>query len=152
MTEINKKRILNLADFVEKLPRNRFGFASWVGHNWGGKPDLSCGTTACALGWATTMPEFSRLGLRLSKQIGVYLLNQPHEEADYRLPYIQAADKIFGLAENEAELLFVPGPETDDYDEEIYYNDNDTKGETQLSEAATPQQWAKHARAFVANL
>ncbi len=60
-------RLLLLADFLDKLPPERFNYAAWVGHDWKEMEDLSCGTTACALGWAATMPEFRKLGLRLSR-------------------------------------------------------------------------------------
>lgn len=47
-----------LADFLEKLPKGRFDYGRWVGANWRGAADLSCGTTACAFGWAATLhPE-----------------------------------------------------------------------------------------------
>ncbi|MGH7749129.1 MAG: hypothetical protein ACREQ5_30855, partial [Candidatus Dormibacteria bacterium] len=60
-------RLLRLADFLENdVPADRFDFAHWVGKDWAGAPDLSCGTSACALGWATTIPEFQALGLKLS--------------------------------------------------------------------------------------
>jgi hypothetical protein len=62
--EESNRRLLLLADFLEKLPPERFNYGEWVGKDWGGKQDLSCGTTACALGWACTMPEFQALGLK----------------------------------------------------------------------------------------
>lgn len=62
---VGNRRLLKLAAFLRKLPRKRFNYESWVGEDWQGAPSLSCGTTACALGWATTMPIFRRLGLRL---------------------------------------------------------------------------------------
>lgn len=64
--KVFNRRLLKLADKLDEVPRNRFNYGSWVGDDWGGKPNLSCGTKACALGWATTMPEFRRLGLKLN--------------------------------------------------------------------------------------
>ncbi len=59
-------RLLKLAAFLKRLPPKRFDYLNWVGDDWQGKPDLSCGTTACALGWACAMPEFKRSGMKLS--------------------------------------------------------------------------------------
>lgn len=59
------RRLNVLARKLDTVPEVRFNYRRWVGSDWRGKPDLSCGTTACALGWATTIPEFVALGLRL---------------------------------------------------------------------------------------
>lgn len=60
-----------LAKLVHKLqyevPEEQFDYNQWVGNDWGGRADLSCGTSACALGWATTIPSFRKLGLRLQR-------------------------------------------------------------------------------------
>jgi hypothetical protein len=125
-----KRRLLKLAAFLEKLPPNRFNFATWVGCHWNGAADLSCGTTACALGWATTIPEFQRLGLRMRKVRGLppfpcikrsnyYGINAAHH----------AANKLFDLEMHESQSLFVPG-----------YG---------LNSDATAKQVAKHIRKFV---
>jgi hypothetical protein len=60
---MNKERLLRLADFLEReVPENRFDLAKWS------NGDLSlCGTTACACGWATTIPEFAEAGLKLER-------------------------------------------------------------------------------------
>src|SRR5688572_7294928 len=63
-------RLLRLAELLEALPRKRFNFTSWVGDDWRGASDLSCGTTACALGWATTIPSLRRAGLRMARADG----------------------------------------------------------------------------------
>ncbi len=60
-------RLLLLADFLETVPPERFDMARWTGVDWAGKSDLSCGTAACAMGWATTIPQFRKLGLKLNK-------------------------------------------------------------------------------------
>lgn len=96
---VTKRRLLKLAAFLEKLPPERFDYDRWVGNDWLGEPDLSCGTAACALGWATTIPEFRRLGLRLSR------CGEPHCG---RLYDHAAATEIFGVTENEAAFLFIP--------------------------------------------
>lgn len=67
MHVMHARRLLKLADFLETIPETRFDLRTWVGDSWKGKQDLSCGTTACALGWACTMPEFRKLGVRLKR-------------------------------------------------------------------------------------
>lgn len=102
-----RRRLLKLADFLDALPPERFDFGVWAGDDWKGAPDLSCGTTACALGWATTIPEFARLGLRLVKGRGrahyVTIGRDHKEDASY-----SAAYKVFGVTTEEFEYLFLP--------------------------------------------
>lgn len=100
------RRLLKLADFLERLPPERFNYDRWVDiDTWKGAPDLSCGTTACAFGWATTMPAFRRLGLRLRR-------TKTHEiEFLYRGLFcspMEAAEQVFGLKNLEANWLFLP--------------------------------------------
>lgn len=120
------KRLLVLAKFLRKLPRKRFDYGSVVSNWSGGKQDLSCGASACAMGWAATMPVFRKLGL--------YLNVKSHDActkagSNY---YITSAEEIFNIGEDEAEYLFTPhegiGPG---------YN-------------ATPKQVAAHIENFVA--
>lgn len=60
-------RLLMLAQYLEEeVPEQQFDYNHWVGIDWKGDPDLSCGTKACALGWAATMPMFRELGLRIA--------------------------------------------------------------------------------------
>lgn len=56
------RRLLVLAEFLEtKVPIEKFNLDTWAS----GELD-ECGTTACACGWATTIPEFAAAGLTLS--------------------------------------------------------------------------------------
>jgi hypothetical protein len=137
----SNRRLLKLADFLTALPRKRFDYGVWVGHDWKGAADLSCGTTACALGWAATMPEFRRLGLVLNPESGVFegpIVNRKHDASGPT----DAAMVTFGLDYDEATYVFHPespppyrlphlprGPEID----------------------ATPKQVATHIRRFVKN-
>lgn len=51
------RRLLVLAEFLEtKVPVEKFSLSRW-----------QCGTTACAVGWAATIPEFKALGLSLGQ-------------------------------------------------------------------------------------
>lgn len=47
----------------ERVPADRFDISEWVGEDWQGDPGLSCGTKACAVGWASAFPEFQEMGL-----------------------------------------------------------------------------------------
>jgi hypothetical protein len=131
MTDKQKqKRILKLADYVESLPRERFNFRHWVGSGWQGKVDLSCGTTACALGWATAMPMFRRLGLRMGQS-----------ELVGGAPEVFGSNSIVRLAE-----LF--GVTTSVFDR-LFHPDSRPG---YLPGRVTNKQWAKHARSIYAEL
>lgn len=133
----SKRRLMALVTLLRKLPRKRFNYATWVGHNWGGKADLSCGTVACALGWATTIPSLRRAGLRLE----AYSTDEEgrfdgtpvcgnHSDED-------AAAIVFGITSDEAKRLFFPA---------IPWFDSESSG---LPDEATPKQVAKIIERFV---
>lgn len=81
ISKLAKRRVTKLIELMEKLPKSandHFDMRYVVGHHGKDGPgadheidaddvsltDLhSCGTTACALGWACTMPYFKRIGL-----------------------------------------------------------------------------------------
>lgn len=79
LSKLGRRRVMRLIDFMEKLPSSadkHFNMSMWVDFSdLSGrcasdlvtrKDLMSCGTTACAGGWASTMPYFRRLGLRLT--------------------------------------------------------------------------------------
>lgn len=111
--KVSDARLLKLAAFLKNLPRKRFDYTSWVGEGFKGAPDLSCGTTACALGWAATMPEFKRLGLYIKVEKGFDSDGLPEV---YGYPALKrerciegdAGQVIFGLDSHEAYFLFHP--------------------------------------------
>jgi hypothetical protein len=131
---MKSKWLLELADLLDGLPPKRFNFNSWVGSSWRGAPDLSCGTTACALGWATTIKKFG-LVLRRSSCGSGYVELAQHKEvtAHPGLRSLQAACIAFDLTSIEAEFLFLP----------------DEWGNG-LSSFATSRMLARHIRDFVA--
>lgn len=67
---MNIERLEKLAtflnDYVAKLPKDRFNMNTWADKDNKRKKLGECGTVACALSWATAIPEFSRAGLKLS--------------------------------------------------------------------------------------
>lgn len=87
-----KRRLRKLAKFLQtRVPTKRFYMGSWWMNEEmkapGRKlsPEKSCGTTACALGWATAIPEFYNKGLHLDKQGGVLFRGGAEEDAGRRL-------------------------------------------------------------------
>lgn len=132
----SNRRLLKLADFLDTLPPERFNYAYWVGHDWDGRPDLSCGTTACALGWATTMPTFRRLGLRLSGW-GVPILVGMDETRDQAF---DVASQVFGITPLESLFLF---------DFSVDGEDDEFHGRRSPGEDATAKEVAEHIRRFV---
>jgi hypothetical protein len=136
--ETTRKRLLLLADFLEKLPPEKaahFNMHTWFelgreldnGELFEGtfeqlckKKKLGdCGTSACALGWGTQVPELNKAGLTIKAV---------DEDAD------AVIDKVFG-----------DGADLDLADGEFSHNElfHDTK-------IKTPKEWATRCRAWVA--
>ena len=153
LDQIFKDRLLLLCDKLDMLPPSRFDFNKWVGNDWKGMPDLQCGTSACGMGWACTIPEFQALGLRM------------HASKDYNYVYgfptvtpidkigrlssneeaMHAAYVIFGLNKNEFEFLFMPW----EHSFHEYNSLEEEFGFSPLDEDATAQDLSAHIRRFV---
>lgn len=137
---INKERLLKLATFLDGLPDDAFHFGTWI-HGGADLPEryvlqdvtnaLNCGTTACALGWCTAIPDFRALGVVFDKWGDVVLM----KDGDVKGDWMDAARELFGINENEAKRLFLPS-----------YGMDDEK----LPEDATAKDVAEHIRNFVA--
>jgi len=141
---MNKKRLMMLVELLEKLPRKRFDYSTWVGETWGGKPDLSCGTTACALGWATTIPCLRRAGLRLE--------HRGENQRQVTLPSGESGEwagaKVFDISDEEALFLFMPNVTGSvERQDDGSYKERFTWSSP--PEKATPKQVAKHIRRFI---
>lgn len=100
------RRLLVLAEFLEtKVPREKFDMAYWSST---ARLD-DCGTVGCACGWATTLPEFAALGLRLGPSIDPPRMPAFPNEAtilfDGRRGFY-AIGAFFDLSWGEARLLF----------------------------------------------
>ena len=64
LSALSKRRLLKLADFLEKeVKPNWFNLNRWADYGW---KEKECGTTACAVGWATAIPSFRKAGLKLN--------------------------------------------------------------------------------------
>lgn len=107
--QTGNKRLRKLTDLLDTVPDERFDYVRWVGSNWQGKSDLSCGTTACALGWATTIPAFRKLGLRLlfdgfEGVHNIVNINKPDECDTFKV-----ASDLFRISYEDSVSLFAPG-------------------------------------------
>lgn len=59
LSKLAVRRLTKLADFMDSLPADRaHGFDMRTF-----REQTKCGTVACALGWATTIPSFRRAGM-----------------------------------------------------------------------------------------
>jgi hypothetical protein len=133
------RRLERLAAYVATRKPERFNFKTWVGSDWKGAQNLSCGTTACAFGYAPSLPYFRRLGVVLNRD--AFGSNVLLQGSNGDLCGLGAAAKVFNLTEVETSHIFAPY--TKDSTEEGY-SKNCTIGAR-----ATPKQWAKHARRFI---
>lgn len=80
LSRLAVKRLTKLADFMESVPRHRFSMERWFWHKGRHShligPTVTrkalehCETTACALGWAATIPLFRRAGLAIQTNLG----------------------------------------------------------------------------------
>lgn len=104
---MNKERLLKLADFLDTLDPNRFYYGSFVGDDWQGRPDLSCGTTACAVGWASTLdigvPKMVKA--RAEDGHGFY---EKYGFGDDLACGFEAAKAAFDISSGESYYLFAP--------------------------------------------
>lgn len=94
------RRLLKLCDHMESLPKGadkHFNMDTFIAHEGDHEHPLpkrqrdllTCGTTACALGWATTMPYFRKLGVKFDSW-GV----------------VQGDDEVFTLTDDQWSALF----------------------------------------------
>ena len=140
--KMNKERLLVLADFLEtSVPKERFDLDEWVG-DVEGDPELDpktleykpCGTSACASGWAATIPNFQKAGF-------VLVVDNGDLSPSYRgkLGW-EAVASFFGLTDCEPDCY--PNNGTDLHS--IFV--------TQAYKSSpTPKQVAKRIRQVVAN-
>jgi hypothetical protein len=97
MNATGKRRLLKLADFLEtKVPPDSFNMSHWGRGDDAGKPQ--CGTTACALGWASAIPSLRKAGVRLAPD-GGFVGDSPWG----------ISQKVFGLNLDQHSFLFDNG-------------------------------------------
>jgi hypothetical protein len=121
MAGVNTRRLLALADFLDKLPRKNF--------DWGVVHEQQeCGTVACAIGWAPSVPCLR--GKIFISTDGSLSMPVP-AAGNYRCSIYEAAEKVFGLDCLQSDFLFGG------------YADG------ALQSDATAKQVARHIRKFV---
>lgn len=104
VTDEARSMLLELADLLDALPPGRFDYGRWVGAEWEGQPDLACGTTACAGGWATTLASFKERGLFLSRETGEPTVVVPGGTAGAA----EALAEVLDITSIDAISLFIP--------------------------------------------
>lgn len=137
LSKLAVRRLTKLADYMEKLPKaaeKHFSMQAWFRHD-GEHPFLKdgespqkkhyfdCGTSACALGWAATMPYFRKAGLKI-------FYGDAGGDISFRGCSVfcddTATSGLFELDEHQSRMLFGPS-----------------------GNIRTPKQWAKLCRRFV---
>lgn len=130
LSKLAVNRLTKLADYLASLPakaNKHFNMDAFFDHE--GDHDIKspqsaltkfdCGTSACALGWATTIPSFRKSGLKMDEHGDVQFEDSKHN-------CFMSASKFFNITKYEAEYLF--------------------DGKTRVK---TPKQWAKLAKRFI---
>ena len=127
---MNAKRLLDLARFLDELPRAEFDFADVVTEQDGG-----CGSVCCAVGWTPRVfPELVEWCQRGDYDLDVTMRNTKWPENGY----ILVGSCLFDITRDEATALFTPG-----------YRRPWAGGAGPLHSTATPKQVAASIREFV---
>jgi hypothetical protein len=103
---MNKRLLLKLADLLEQVPEDKFDMQEW-GHTdlpVGNTP--RCITSACALGWATSIPE---CGLEIVVAYAGATRGVIRRIGKPGVTDVDAAVLAFGISRDDAERLFVCG-------------------------------------------
>ncbi len=143
---INFKRLLKLADFLDKLPRSHFNFREIILEVPKTK-EVACGTVGCAIGWCPTVfprlcKAFKPRGIMLYKDqsivraIGHSIAVPKRFFGGIYGTHAVAAYHLFGIPPNDAQSLFTP-------------NMMSPADDGILSAEATPKQVAKRIRTYV---
>ena len=121
-------RLLRLAQFLEdEVPAKNFNVSSWYaarGRTKDGEDSTittvkknECGTTACACGWAATIPEFVSDGFTLrGNEAGSSIRFIEYYDADEDETYsgFQAAEQFFNISSEDTYHLFAERSYPDD--------------------------------------
>lgn len=100
MTTKQKQKLLKLADFLEhKVKSHWFNLDTWAD---AGFREKKCGTTACAMGWATVC--FPR-SLTLSHDTNAVVYRRPNRRD---VSGFDASMEFFGISDYDAFRLFDP--------------------------------------------
>ena len=100
---MNTELLLKLADLLYTVPEEQFQYETWATSEHPKVVMLgSCGTTACALGWATTMKETDLSFWTVDKQTAIQVKHSTGVMGT------TAAQVAFDLDVEEAQALFLP--------------------------------------------
>jgi hypothetical protein len=97
------QRLRKLADFLKTVPEAKFDIGDWAtkGFNPGNPEASECGSVACAVGWACTIPEFQAEGLHMHNSTPIYAAEDGNAYQSWH-----AARIFFGLDYDESQQLF----------------------------------------------
>jgi hypothetical protein len=101
---MNVERLQKLADFLKRPIPGRFNMREWIKEDIDDEGNV-CGTAACALGWACTIPEFRAAGLTLSEPAIRTGFRRYSPRCEGERSYTAGA-KFFGLGLEQAMYLF----------------------------------------------
>ena len=93
---MNKERLLRLArDILPNVPEENFKMITW-----------KCGTSACAVGWAASDPQFNEEGFELDKHcegpLAIFMFTPWYEG----IGGWSAVENFFGIDFDHAQYLF----------------------------------------------
>ncbi len=114
---------LALAHRIRRVPPDQFNMRTVIDAGWSGELDVDMcfpkGISACAMGWAVTMPAFRAQGLKAevfggSFQPQLRLRDYSHDTSTFDIARI-----LFGITRSEAETLFNNNDRTADEQAEV---------------------------------
>lgn len=106
---MNIPLLLKLADLLDTVTPEAFDYGSWRSGPTD-SPLGRCGTTACALGYATLLPATGLYFECVEGEPDVV-----RHSSDRELLVLEAAALAFDVSHETAALLFIPGWRSDQY-------------------------------------
>lgn len=113
LSAVSKRRLLKLAAFLRTLPRKQFDYSWWVTEvgeklQKTGRPEIGCGTVACALGWAPAVIRNIKLRIVPESTFGTgrFLSFEFSVDGEDCPTALCAAKMAFQITGKQAEFLF----------------------------------------------
>lgn len=98
---VNIKRLLKLADFLDKLPRKSFDFSCT-------REERSCGSVGCAIGWTPNV--FPRLVAMTGGDWPMFGMKiRDGGDVECYLDYDDLGAELFNMPAKHSSRLFTPG-------------------------------------------
>lgn len=180
LSMLARKRLATLINYMRTLPASadrHFDMSTWFNRNLNslkrGAPQMIkipedglvkdavlniCGTSACALGWATTIPAFSRAGLKLvyddiqhgmrikaSKNYSDYVEVLPRTASPEEKEYAEHFDSVGAEVTLEGSGATGMSAAQEFFDIGEGLAGELFSGMGPCGEASTPREWAKRA-------